>query len=547
MQNTKNKRSYSASDISRLIEDRKDELVFLESSYIDYKTKCTFIDHIYGEWQAKPGNIINKNYSHPARKKEKIKDTFIKNYGVDNPAKSQVIKEKVKKTNLEKYGCENPQQNTIVREKTAKTNLEKYGFENPRQNEVIKEKVKKTNLERYGGNSPMSSSIIKDKCKETHLYRYGVSSPISNPISLAKMKETNLERYGFENACFNEDVKARMKATNLINYGVEYSCLTEKAKASILKHILSNDQSLHSYCVERNVPYSWVQDIFIRKGESFALEWILHYKQNKTYLEMIVEKYLHFIKYDRKISNLVPYRPDFKLNESTFLDIDGLYYHSEIKKDLNYHFDKRRKYEESSLRVLQIREDELNDKLPIVESIINNVINKSKKIFARKTQVRVVTKEAKLFLTSNHLMGFVNAKHIGLYLEDQLVCIMSYAKDSQNILKIQRFCNILNTTVVGGFSKLLKYIESLESPREIHNWVDLRYGTGSHLESKGFYLARETLGWKWTNGRSTFNRLTCKANMDSRCLSEKEHARELRLYKIYDAGQRLYIKKIREA
>lgn len=32
--------------------------------------------------------------------------------------------------------------------------------------------------------------------------------------------------------------------------------------------------------------------------------------------------------------------------------------------------------------------------------------------------------------------------------------------------------------------------------------------------------------------------------MDERGLSEKEHAKEMKLHKIYDAGQRLYIRNV---
>jgi len=65
------------------------------------------------------------------------------------------------------------------------------------------------------------------------------------------------------------------------------------------------------------------------------------------------------------------------------------------------------------------------------------------------------------------------------------------------------------------------------------------------LLNKGFEETREALGWKWTDGTNTFNRLKCRANMDKRGLRQAEHAKELGWYKIYDAGQRLYVKKIR--
>ena len=42
----------------------------------------------------------------------------------------------------------------------------------------------------------------------------------------------------------------------------------------------------------------------------------------------------------------------------------------------------------------------------------------------------------------------------------------------------------------------------------------------------------------------TYNRLRCRANMDNRKLSEKEYSEELGWERIYDAGQRLYIKSL---
>ena len=38
--------------------------------------------------------------------KDRMKNTFISKYGVDNPFKSDIIKEKIKQTNLERYGVE---------------------------------------------------------------------------------------------------------------------------------------------------------------------------------------------------------------------------------------------------------------------------------------------------------------------------------------------------------------------------------------------------------------------------------------------------------
>jgi len=58
----------------------------------------------------------------------------------------------------------------------------------------------------------------------------------------------------------------------------------------------------------------------------------------------------------------------------------------------------------------------------------------------------------------------------------------------------------------------------------------------------GFSKNKDVLGWEWTDYVKTYNRLQCRANMDDRGLSQSEHACELGWVKIYDAGQRLWIK-----
>ena len=63
------------------------------------------------------------------KRSAKAKETFLKKYGVDNPAKSKEVLAKIQKTNLERYGVEYSAQSDIVKEKVKTTNLKKYGVE----------------------------------------------------------------------------------------------------------------------------------------------------------------------------------------------------------------------------------------------------------------------------------------------------------------------------------------------------------------------------------------------------------------------------------
>lgn len=263
-------------------------------------------------------------------------------------------------------------------------------------------------------------------------------------------------------------------------------------------------------------------------------------------IELKLHNALQLPFYNKKIPNAcLKYKPDFKLTNNLYLNVDGLYWHSDrIKEDNRYHFKMRKAYEDNGLRILQFREDELGVRLPIVLSMIGNQLGDNKKIYARKCEIREVSqKEATNFLIKNHIMGNYRSRHIGLYYNDSLVMIVSYKFYNKNkCLKLERMCSALNTSVVGGFSRLLKHIMGNISCANIHYWVDLRYGTGDFLLNHGFKVSHETLGWKWTDFTNTYNRRVCRANMDDRKLTEKEHANELGLVKIYDAGQRLYVK-----
>ena len=215
----------------------------------------------------------------------------------------------------------------------------------------------------------------------------------------------------------------------------------------------------------------------------------------------------------------------------------------------DYHFLMREKYESLGLRIFQFRSDEVETKINIIKSIVENSIGKTaNKVHGRKTKIEMIdSSSASNFYERTHLMGPGSGKYKNICLKynEKIVTCMSYRLVG-NKLVIERLSSELGTAVNGGFSKLLSYLEAALQGKysEIHYWVDLRYGTGNFLTNNGFKKDHDVLSWKWTDNKATYNRLACRANMDSRKLSEKEYAAELKWHKIYDAGQRLYIKKL---
>jgi hypothetical protein len=490
-------------------------------------------------------------YSQTEEYKEKIKKTSLEKYGVEYYSQTDECKEKSKNTNLEKYGVEHYSQTEEYKKSFTETNLNRYGVENYAQTDEYKEKSKQTNLEKYGVEYYSQTEEYKEKKRKTSLEKYGVEHYTQTEEYREKSKHTNLEKYGVENYAKTEECKEKARKTSLEKYGVEnYAQLNSFRHISSNRFIKETGEHLREWLSKQPVPkpsyhnlakYFGNQEIYLSELETF----ISNYKDNKTSLEVLFENLMNVKHFNAKPNLTINYRPDFNLSENVFVNVDGLYWHSEINRDRDYHFEMRKDFETNNIRLFQFHENEIRNKPDIVRSILNNSLGQIEtKIFARKCELKKVShKDAILFLSQNHLMGSTLAMHIGLYFEDELVSLMSYKVKKNDTLKIERFCSKINTSVVGGFSKLLTYLEkNIDNINEIHNWVDLRYGTGNHLKSKGFVKIKETLGWKWTDGKETYNRLACRANMDERKLTESQHAEEKKWFKIYDAGQRLFIK-----
>lgn len=257
----------------------------------------------------------------------------------------------------------------------------------------------------------------------------------------------------------------------------------------------------------------------------------------------------HNIDYSKRGRNIISpseidiYLPKYNIG----IEYHGLYWHNENKRRPSYHLDKRVLCEEKGVRLLQFWESEWRDKKDIVKSIIFSKLGiYASRFYARKCYIKEITSlEAKEFLTRTHIMGYYKAsKSVGIFYKDKLVSVLSYKRYRSGI-DISRFSTELNTQVHGGLSKLLSYVEKNNPDiTHIQYFIDLRYGNGDAIIKSGYELEKITLGWWWTNNINIFNRLSCRANMDDRGLTEKEHAKELKLYKLYDAGQAKYIKRL---
>lgn len=188
--------------------------------------------------------------------------------------------------------------------------------------------------------------------------------------------------------------------------------------------------------------------------------------------------------------------PNFNIG----IECNGVYYHSEaFITDKNYHINKTNCANNKNIKLIHIFEDEWKTKQNIVKSRLRNLFHKNDyKIYARKCEIKNVShEETKCFLNENHIQGYVPSKiNIGLYYNNELVSLMTFgnlrknlgSEKKENMFELLRFCNKLNTSVIGGASKLFKYFLKNNNPQKIISYCDLRWSDGMIYNILNFNL-----------------------------------------------------------
>jgi hypothetical protein len=247
------------------------------------------------------------------------------------------------------------------------------------------------------------------------------------------------------------------------------------------------------------------------------------------------------------------YVPTLKLA----FEYNGIYWHSSKFKNDSYHIDKTNLAEEKGIHLIHIYEDDWLYKNEIVKSRILNLLGKSERIYARKCIVKEVSpKDTRSFLNKNHIQGFVGSKiKLGLYHNDVLVSLMTFGslrknlgqKSKEGSFELLRFCNKLNTTVIGGASKLFKYFTRNYYYDSIISYADRSWSTGNLYEQLGFkYVHKTKPNFYHVKGINRYNRFTYRKDILVKDgYDPKLTAREIMLnrgfYRIYDSGSIKFI------
>jgi len=242
---------------------------------------------------------------------------------------------------------------------------------------------------------------------------------------------------------------------------------------------------------------------------------------------------------------------DFARNNPTFNPF------GEVKIKKNYFYDNWKQYCADGLRLVQFWENEVLSEVqfPVLQSIIRNAagINQDK-IPARKCELDVVpAKSVKEFIAKSNPQGYRNANE-AIVLSYKGEPVFTYAighcflggkskvtGNKKYDREVARGTCKLNTSVVGGASKVWKYLTEIYLPeRDYHNIVyycDNNYFKSTSFSNlKGLNFMTSTISFKnyWVEENKVLNREPARHSL----IMEK--MREGKIWAIFNAGTETY-------
>lgn len=513
---------------------------------------------------------------------KKRKETSLKKYGVDIPAKSDIIKERNKKKNLERYGTEHFFQSDEFKRKAKETWKNNLGVDNPLKSREVKEKMKETSLKKYGVTSVLSLEETREKLKASNIDRLGVEYPFGNNEVRQKIINTLISRYGVDNPLKSDKIKTKVIKTNIERYGsvspfgnaevIKKSKETRKNNAKEkCERTLNNineyleyhsDVTLDEISNSINIPYSTAA--WYIKEYNLGDKIIYHKSRLETYFKDFLNEYnIEYIQNDRQ--QIKPKELDFYIPKANLaIEINDIASHNSTLsfrntntvKPYDYHFNKTHLAKEKGIHLIHIFEYEMNDdiKYSKIKNYIKSTLNIDViKIYARNCEIKEVSsKEAKDFLDKYHFQNYAKCSiRIGLYYKDTLVEIMTFGKprfSKTHDIELIRLCTSSSYKVIGGSQKLFSYFLKNFNYKNILSYCDLSKFSGDVYSTLGFTLVENTKpNYVWTNYTNTFPRyLTQKHKLKemfndlSDDYTEDSAMMSHGYVKIYDCGNAKY-------
>lgn len=370
-------------------------------------------------------------------KRQKTINTSMERYGVDVPAKSDIVKKHHKQTNEFRYGC-HPASLKSVQTKRANTNLKKYGCLTPASSDALIQFSRKAYTESRKNNYLIN---VWPKRKEAILLEYNIEAltPWNGCDSPIKWKH---------HTCGHEWAKQ-------IPDGSIPTC----PKCNLSKEQFGIDEflsSIYSGEIKRNIrtiiaPYEL--DIYLPELK-LGIELNGSYWHRDGHSTSLLKKYELCKSAGIKLIHIM----DWEWNEKRHI----------VKSILS------NLVHAASIIKLGAR---------------HCTISKVKNI------------EIEQFLNDNHIQGYIQSSfNFALKHNGEIIACLALSKprwDKKHQYEITRWAVKRGVSLRGGFTKSLTYAQSHLKSSEIMTYSDLRWGEGGVYAKNGFTVMGQSKPNYW--------------------------------------------------
>ncbi len=236
----------------------------------------------------------------------------------------------------------------------------------------------------------------------------------------------------------------------------------------------------------------------------------------------------------------------------------GLYWHGEARNKngaKDKHADKLKLCQKNGIRLITIFENEWLNTIEQTKGYLRSIlIGGSNKIMARKCKIiKVSNKNAAEFHNANHIQGEAAGEHIGLYRDDELIALGTFAtfnnrnvkyKDNE-IIELRRYTIKIDYAVNGGLDRLIKHFVGTNKIKQIVSYSDNRWSEGSIYRKMGFIKTEDVAPtyYYFKNGavynKSNFmkSKIKKKNPLVDINKTERQIMKELNYDRIWDCGK----------
>lgn len=385
-----------------------------------------------------------------------------------------------------------------------------------------------------------STDLVKIICKTHGIFQQTPASHIDKKAGCPRCKCENTRHTNLSNIGRNHHTQSHISDEALIkllnkNWLITEHVGSKRTLEDIALELGVQDTTVGRYCKQHGIA---VQRFAVSAGERNLQDWI-------TSLG------IPLVSNDRSIippQELDIYLPDYNLA----IEYCGLYWHSDVHKDINYHRNKYRLCCDKNIRLITLFEDEWKSNNELVKQKLLSILGKDtrERVFARKcTIIPVTTEQKQLFFNQNHIQGSgPGSINIGLDYNNELVACMSFIQNKNGIFVLNRYAT--SKQIIGGFSKLLSHFKKTHKWTQIISFADLRWSQGNVYEKNRFVIDKILApDYSYSpDGHRRFHKFNYRRKYLSKRLhhynsqlSERSNCDNNGLLRIWDCGKIRYI------